>query len=55
MSRDPVKPTIVVSANSSWALTNYRPGLLRALQNAGFSLVAAVPDDATAFKLKTRA
>ena len=52
MSRDPVKPVIVVSANSSWALTNYRFGLLRALQNAGFSLIAAVPDDETASNLR---
>jgi hypothetical protein len=47
-----VNRIIVVSANSSWALTNYRLGLLRALQNAGYSIVAAVPDDEGAGKLR---
>jgi glycosyltransferase involved in cell wall biosynthesis len=52
MARNAVNRIIVVSANSSWALTNYRFGLLRALQKAGYSLVAAVPDDERASKLK---
>jgi glycosyltransferase involved in cell wall biosynthesis len=51
MAGDTVNRIIVVSANSSWALTNYRLGLLRALQNAGYSLVAAVPDDERACRL----
>jgi glycosyltransferase involved in cell wall biosynthesis len=51
-SSDALSRIIVVSANSSWALTNYRIGLLRALQAAGYSLVAAVPDDETASKLR---
>ena len=42
---------ILVSANSSFALTNYRLGLLKALQNAGYRVVAAVPDDDGAAKL----
>jgi len=42
---------ILVSANSSFALTNYRLGLLKALQNAGYRVVAAVPDDEGAAKL----
>ena len=36
-------PLIVVSANSSWALLNYRLGLLKALQNAGFTVAALIP------------
>jgi glycosyltransferase involved in cell wall biosynthesis len=52
MSCGSVGRTVVVSANSSWALTNYRLGLLRALQDAGYSLVAAVPDDAHASHLR---
>ena len=42
---------VVVAANSSFALTNYRLGLLKALQNAGYRLVAAVPNDEGASKL----
>jgi glycosyltransferase involved in cell wall biosynthesis len=42
---------VMLAANSSFALTNYRLGLLRALQNAGYRLVAAVPDDAGVSKL----
>ena len=48
----PARSIIVVSANSSWALTNYRLGLLRALQSVGYSLVAAVPDDERASRLR---
>lgn len=42
---------IAVSANSSWALTNYRLGLLRALRDAGYSVVALVPADDDSAKL----
>ena len=52
MFRNPASSIIVVSANSSWALTNYRLGLLRALQSAGYLLVAAVPDDERVSRLR---
>ena len=42
---------VIVAANSSFALTNYRVGLLRALKDAGYRVVAAVPDDAGVSKL----
>jgi glycosyltransferase involved in cell wall biosynthesis len=45
------KNIILVAANSSFALTNYRLGLLNALQGAGYRVVAAVPDDEGADKL----
>lgn len=44
-SRPSGSGVIAVSANTSWALTNYRLGLLRALREAGYSLVALVPAD----------
>ena len=48
---EPANDLIMLAANSSFALTNYRLGLLNALQNAGYRLVAAVPDDPGASKL----
>lgn len=45
MFRSSTQGTVVVSANSSWALTNYRMNLLKALQNRGLSVVALVPPD----------
>jgi len=36
---------IAVSANTSWALTNYRLGLLKALREEGYYVVALVPAD----------
>lgn len=44
------RPTIIVSANAAWNL-NYRMGLLRALQDAGFAIVAMVPLDEEVPKL----
>jgi glycosyltransferase involved in cell wall biosynthesis len=43
---------IAVSANSSWALTNYRMNLLKALQDRGYSLAALVPPDQGVGKLE---
>jgi glycosyltransferase involved in cell wall biosynthesis len=51
MAKRAASRIIVVSANSSWALTNYRLGLLKALQRAGYRLVAIVPGDAGVSKL----
>ena len=42
----------MVSANSSWALLNYRLGLLKALQNAGFTVAALIPADDGVGKLQ---
>ena len=47
-------PVIVLSANSSWNLLNFRTGLLSGLQHAGYRLVAWVPDDAQAEELRRR-
>jgi glycosyltransferase involved in cell wall biosynthesis len=48
---DLARRTVVVSANSAWALTNYRMNLLKALQEKGFSVVALVPPGKGASKL----
>lgn len=45
---------VLVAANSSWALTNYRMGLLKALRGAGYRLVAAVPNDEGISKLESK-
>jgi glycosyltransferase involved in cell wall biosynthesis len=39
---------IVVAANSSWNIVNFRIGLIRALQQAGYEPVVVAPPDATA-------
>jgi glycosyltransferase involved in cell wall biosynthesis len=39
---------IVVAANSSWNIVNFRTGLIRALQQAGYEPVVVAPPDATA-------
>lgn len=38
-------PTIVISANSSWNIVNFRGGLIRALRNRGYRIVVAAPED----------
>lgn len=43
---------VLVAANSSFAITNYRVGLMKALQNAGYRIVAAVPGDEGVSKLE---
>jgi len=40
--------TIVLSANSDWNIANFRPGLIRALQAAGYDPVAIAPQDPAA-------
>lgn len=37
--------TIVVSANSSWNIINFRGGLIRALRSSGYRIVVAAPED----------
>lgn len=38
-------PTVVISANSSWNIVNFRGGLIRALRNAGYRIVVVAPED----------
>ena len=38
-------PAIVLSANSSWNIVNFRGGLIRALRNRGYRIIVAAPDD----------
>lgn len=40
--------TIIVSANIAWNLVNFRAGVIRALVDAGFDVVAAAPSDPVA-------
>jgi glycosyltransferase involved in cell wall biosynthesis len=40
--------TIVLSVNAAWNIVNFRMGLVRALQGAGYEVVALAPDDASA-------
>jgi glycosyltransferase involved in cell wall biosynthesis len=49
---NPESRIIAISANTSWALTNYRMGLLKELQRAGFSIVALIPEDEGADRLR---
>lgn len=44
-------PTIVISANSSWNIVNFRAGLIRALGNEGYRIVVAAPQDEQTSKL----
>jgi glycosyltransferase involved in cell wall biosynthesis len=45
--------TIAVSANESWNLLNFRSGLLKDLQERGYSVVALVPDGDKASDLRS--
>lgn len=38
-------PTIVISINASWNIVNFRAGLVRGLQRAGYRVVALAPED----------
>jgi glycosyltransferase involved in cell wall biosynthesis len=46
----PARPIVMVSANAAWNL-NYRKALLKAVQDAGFAIVAMVPFDEDVSKL----
>jgi len=41
----PQKTKIVIALNTSWNLVNFRSGLIRALIDAGFEIVAVAPPD----------
>lgn len=36
---------VILSANTTWNIYNFRKGLVRALQNAGYQVIALVPPD----------
>ncbi|MEA3037516.1 MAG: hypothetical protein QOE79_29 [Sphingomonadales bacterium] len=38
-------PTLVISINASWNIVNFRAGLIRGLQQAGYRVVALAPRD----------
>lgn len=38
-------PAIVISANSSWNIVNFRGGLIRALRTRGYRIIVAAPED----------
>jgi len=40
-----VRPTLLLSVNSAWNVANFRAGLVRALQQEGWDVVAAAPAD----------
>ena len=46
------RPTIVLAANSSWNLHNFRAPILRRLRELGYRIVAAVPDSDCADRLE---
>lgn len=45
------KPRILISINTAWNLVNFRTGLIRALVDAGYEVVAAAPHDEYAQRL----
>lgn len=47
----PAKPRIVLSINTSWNIYNFRAGLIRALLDAGYEVVALAPPDAWSCRL----
>ena len=54
MSEEDGRPTLILSANSCWNLLNFRDALIAGLQEAGYRLVAFVPADGHADKLRGR-
>lgn len=42
----PPRPKIVLAANDSWNVVNYRAGLIRRLQQAGYDVVVMAPEGA---------
>ena len=43
---------VVISANTSWNLVNFRASLIRALVGAGYEVVVVAPHDEYVSKLK---
>ena len=46
-------PLILLAANSAWNISNYRLGLVKALQTAGFAVAVAVPADGDVKELES--
>ena len=44
-------PTILISANTSWNVVNFRAGLIGGLQRRGYRIVVAAPEDEFSSKL----
>lgn len=42
------KPAIVIAANSAWNIANFRSGLITALHDAGWRVIALAPEDGSA-------
>ena len=40
-----LQKTILISINASWNIINFRSGLIRALQEAGYRVIALAPPD----------
>lgn len=40
-----MQPIIALSINSTWNIVNFRAGLIRRLQEAGYRIVAIAPAD----------
>ena len=41
---DQPRPSIVVAANDCWKIVNYRAGLIRGLQSAGYEVAVLAPE-----------
>src|SRR4030095_14767182 len=48
----PPAATIVIAANSTWNIVNFRTGLIDGLLEAGWRVVALAPDDRSAAALE---
>lgn len=46
-----LKQRIMIASNTAWSLVNFRAGLIRALVNAGYEVVAVAPSDEYAVRL----
>lgn len=46
-----MRPKVVIALNTSWNIFNFRAGLIKGLQKAGYDVVAVAPKDAYSVKL----
>jgi glycosyltransferase involved in cell wall biosynthesis len=49
---NPMTQTIAISANAAWNILNFRLGLIRGLQEAGYDVIALAPPDAAVDRLE---
>ena len=47
-----MRPTIALSINTTWNIVNFRTGLIKRLQDAGYEVVAIAPADAAVARLR---